>query len=299
MKISKCFLLIFFSAIIFSCKKDKTLAERKVVPTDGLSNSQAKPTAKFETDKNTFYKNDTISFKNTSSYPTVQIKFSWCKVVDNVFTEFASTKEIQPIVYTSPVEDIIALIATNQFGSDTVIFPMKINDVPKSAKITFMNIDSINLINPSSGIAWNTEGGPNVFFKFFDVNNVWIDSTIRSQNNGQYGWSSNTALSATQIDFLTLNNTVAPINWKYPNSSLFIQYSKMLSETTLKIYNKNPNGVNDLIASIPFHFIDFFRKPQYYLPPNSQGVINYDIALVPLRSADGKTVITIKIQFLT
>jgi hypothetical protein len=291
--------LIFISITILSCKKDKSLAERKVVPTDGLSSSQAKPTAKFETDKSTFYKNDTITFKNTSSYPTAQIKFSWCKVADKVFTEFATTKEISPIVYPTPTKDIIALITANQFGVDTMIMELIINDVPKSATITLMRIDSINLVNPITNSAWNTNGGPNCFFKFYDVNNVWIDSTIRSQNNGKYGWSSNNPLSPNQIGFLTLSDAVAPIGWKYPNTSLYILFSKMLSETTLKIYNRNPNLNIDLIASFPFHFIDFFRKPQYYLPPNSQGLVNYDIAMVPLRSADGKTVITIKINFLT
>jgi len=292
--------LIFISTTILSCKKDKSLAERKVVPTDGLSSSQAKPTAKFEADKSTFYKNDTITFKNTSSYPTSQIKFSWCKVADKVYTEFATTKEITPIVYSAPGNDTIALIATNQFGSDTMVFGMTINDVPKSANITMMRIDAINLINPTTGDNWNSNGGPNVFFKFYDDNNLWVDSTIRSQNGNKYGWSSNSPLTQSQKDLLILNNvSVTPQQWTYPKATFYILFSKMLRETILKIYNKNEDGTNQLIASIPFHFIDFFRKSQYYLPPNSQGNVNYDIAMVPLRSADGKTLITIKINFLT
>jgi hypothetical protein len=68
----------------------------------------------------------------------------------------------------------------------------------------------------------------------------------------------------------------------------------MVDNTTSNIYNKNAGGTLDLISSVTFKFIDYFRNPNYKIPG-----FNDDFSLIPIRSADGKTVIKIKVQFKT
>lgn len=278
---------------IFSCKKDDSLPERKIISTNGLNNSQGKPNALFETDVTSFYKTSPIAFKNKTSSPTDDITYSWCNVVNDVFTEFANTKEIDSRTYSDTGNVIIGLIATNKFGIDTFIKKMEIRDVPKSAQITAVVLDSVNYTNPLTNANWNASGGPNVYFEFRDALYQRIDSLPKSANNNQYGWA--TALAGPQIAAMTLNNvSTTPIPWPYPTGTKYLLFAKMLDNHNMKIFNKNPNGLNELIAEMNFRFIDYFRNAAF-----SGSVTNPDISKVSLRSADGKTVIIITIKYLT
>ncbi len=285
--------VIIFGVQIFSCKKDESLKERKAISTDGLNNSQGKPNALFETGVTSYYKTFPIDFKNKTSSPTDDVTFSWCNVSNNVFTEFADTKEISALMYPDTGMVTIGLIATNKFGVDTFIKEMEIRDVPKSAQITAVVLDSVNYINPITSAAWNASGGPNVYFEFHDILNQRIDSLPKSANNNQFGWA--TALAGTQIAAMTLNNVSStPIAWPYPSGTKYLLFAKMLDAHSLKVFNKNPSGVNELIGEMNFKFIDYFRNAAF-----SASATNPDISKVSLRSADGKTVIIITIKYLT
>lgn len=283
------------SALLQSCKKDESLLERKAVPTDGLSTSQSRPKASIKTLESSYFKNFPITFINQTSSPTAEVDYKWCKLADKLYTVFATTKDIPQQIYSAPTKDTIALIATNKFGSDTLIFGFEVQDVPKSSQIFNITIDSLNFINPSNNQPWNAAGGPNVLFKFFDSNNKWIDSTVFGTNGQQYGWAS--ILTATQQPFLVLNNLkqdTLPLAWKYPSSIKNIRFNQMVYATTLKIYNKDDQGALTEIASIPFHFIDYFRKSIYAQPAPQE-----DFSYVKLRTTDGKTVLTVKIEYKT
>lgn len=283
------------SALIQSCKKDESLLERKAVPTDGLSTSQSRPKASIKTLESSYFKNFPITFVNQTSSPTADVDYKWCKLADKMYTVFATTKDILPQVYSAPTKDTIVLIATNKFGSDTLIFGFEVQDVPKSSQVNSISLDSLNFINPSTNQPWNAAGGPNVLFKFFDNNNKWVDSTVFGTSGQQYGWAS--LLAATQQPFLVLNNLKQdslPLAWKYPSSIKNIRFNQMVYTTTLKIYNKDDQGILTVIDSIPFKFIDYFRKSIYAQPAPLE-----DFSFVKLRSADGKTVLTVKIQYKT
>jgi hypothetical protein len=283
------------SALMQSCKKDESLLERKAVPTDGLSSSQSRPKASLMTLESSYFKNFPITFINKTSSPTAEVSYQWCKLADKKFTVFATSKDIPQQFYAAPTKDTIALIATNIFGSDTLIYGFEVQDVPKSSQIYNISLDSLNFINPVTNQAWNATGGPNVLFKFFDSNNNWVDSTVFGTNGNQYGWAS--LLTASQIPSLTLSNLkqdTLPLAWKYPSSIKNIRFNQMVYTTTLKVYNKDDQGNLTEIAAIPFHFIDYFRKSIYAQPAPSE-----DFSFVKLRSADGKTVLTVKIEYKT
>jgi hypothetical protein len=273
---------------ILSCKKDNSLEERAVIPNTGLSNNQAKPTAHVDTDVQTYYIDNPIQFINSTASPTKEVSYNWFEINNSTESLIATTKDIALRTYSTPDTVWIKLIASNKFGADTFVKEIIIKDKPKSANITSITLDSINYINPLTNSNWNTSGGPNVLYRFYDNNQVWIDSTIRSANNNLYGWAS--AFNATQTALLTLNDVSStPIAWYYPSSLKYIQFSKMLDITTLKVYNQNPVNGLEVIAEIPFVFIDYFRT-------NGNAT---DLSTVTLRSADSKTVVTIKIKYNT
>jgi PKD repeat protein len=281
--------LLFFAIFnLLSCKKDSSLEQKSVLPNNALTKSQAQPTANFTTDVQSYYIDNAINFKNTTASPTLEVSYEWYEIYNNTTVLIATTKEIEARTYSTPKTVTLKLIATNKFGTDTFLKEIKINDKPKSAYITAISLDSVNYINPLTSTNWNASGGPNVFYRFYDLNQVWIDSTIRSANNNLYGWAS--AFNATQSELLLLSNvTTTPISWYYPSALKYIQFSKMLEPNTLKIYNKNPINGNEIIATIPFTFIDYFRA-------NGNTTDN---SIVKLRTTDGTTVITIKIKYNT
>ena len=288
-------LVFVASALMQSCKKDESLLERKAVPTDGLSASQSRPKASLITLENSYFKDFPITFVNKSSSPTTEVSYQWCKLADKKFTVFATTKDIPQLIYSAPTKDTIALIATNIFGSDTLIYGFEVQDVPKSSQVYSISLDSLNFINPSTNQPWNATGGANVLFKFFDSNNNWVDSTVFGTNGNQFGWAS--LLTASQLPSLILTNLkqdTLPLIWKYPSSIKNIRFNQMVYTTTLKIYNKDDQGNLTEITSIPFRFIDYFRKSIY-----AQAAPLEDYSYVKLRSADGKTVLTVKIQYKT
>ncbi|HRG59107.1 MAG TPA: hypothetical protein PK323_09130 [Bacteroidia bacterium] len=282
------FLLNIIVFGIFSCKKDSSLEQTSVLPKGNLSNNQAKPSALITTDVQTYYIDNPIQFLNGTASPTKEVEYAWYEINSSNENLIGNTKEIDPRVYTAPDTVWVKLIAMNKFGADTFIKEIIIKDKPKSANITSISLDSVNYINPITNANWNPSGGPNVLYRFYDVNQVWIDSTVRSANNNLYGWAS--AFNSTQSALLTLNDVNStPISWYYPTGIKFIQFSKMLNVTTLKIYNQHAINGLEVIAEIPFVFIDYFRTDGN----------TTDVSTVKLRSADGKTVLTVKIKYNT
>lgn len=292
MKKAYSFSIVFMLSIIvfgiFSCKKDNTLEQTSVLPNGNISNNQAKPSALITTDVQTYYIDNPIQFVNGTASPTKEVNYAWYEINSSNENLISNNKDIDPRVYATPDTVWIKLIATNKFGADTFIKEIIIKDKPKSANITSISLDSVNYINPATNANWNTTGGPNVLYRFYDINQVWIDSTVRSANNNLYGWAS--AFNSAQLAYLTLNDVNStPISWYYPSSLKYIQFSKMLNVTTLKIYNQHQTNGLEVIAEIPFVFIDYFRT-------NGNTT---DLSTVKLRSADGKTVLTIKIKYNT
>jgi hypothetical protein len=286
------YLLVAFivATQLIACKKDSNLVERHVIPVGALTDAQTKPSAKFETNTISYYKNKPIVFTNTSSSPTAENTYLWTQKIDNVVTILSTQKEVGAQTYANPQTVIISLYATSIFGTDSIVKTLIIGDVPKSAQITDMTLDSVNYINPNTGNNWNLTGGPNVLYKFYDVNTIWVDSVDRNQNGGLYGWAS--PLAPVQLPFLVLNNVNGSTPWAYPKAQKYILFNKMLDVTNLRIYNKDVDGNLQLIAEIPFTFINYFRN-EYADSPNS------DYSTVKLRSLDGLTVIIIKIKYLT
>lgn len=284
--------LLFLTLILLfsiACNKNEDLTPRSLVPTQGVLPEQAKPKARFVTLVKSFYENDTIKIVNTSSSPVTEVNYQWYLVSNNTNGLVSSEKEIGYLIFNELQTAQLSLVATNKYGTDTFSLNIEIKEKPKSAQITAITLDSVNYTNPLTGGNWNVSGGPNVLYKFYDIHQVWVDSTGRAQNSNLYGWS-----STPPANLVLENVNSTPISWQYPSALRYILFSRMLDEHTLKIYNKDSNGDLQLIASIPFIFVDYFRNNLYADPGG-----NPDISLVKLRSNDGKTVITIKIKYLT
>lgn len=224
---AKLFYVLFFSALInfTSCKKE--------------TNNSPKPEANFTySGANTFAPAEVSFIDNSTNANSYQWDFG-----DNT----SSTEKNPKHTYVNGGTYTVTLKVTGDGGSATVSKTVNINNKPTTCKIKKLYVLSFPFTDPATGAGWDSNDGPDVFFRFIDTNN---------NNNA-------VLLDTKDYRIQNVTQSMLPIYWSW-NSSSYWNIPTLDDYLFIDLWDYDPYSNNDYIGYVSYNMSNYMTVQNHY-----------------------------------
>jgi hypothetical protein len=229
MKQKNNYLFIIFLSIVtlYSCKKDDSNEE---VP---------EPTADFTYTGANVFAPANVSFSSNSTNAN---SYQWDFGDNNT-----SNIENPSHIYIYGGTYTVTLKVTGEGGTKTATKTINITNKPTKCKIKRLYVNTMPFIDPSTGSGWDSNDGPDVFFRLLDTN--------ANHNNVLLG------VASTRIQNVT--PSMLPISW-YWNSGSYWQIPTLNEFYFIDLIDYDPYSNNDYIGYVSYNMANYMTVRNHY-----------------------------------
>jgi hypothetical protein len=221
------FIIILSIITLNSCKKDDS------------SEDVSEPTADFTYSGANTYAPANVSFSNNSTNAN---SYHWD------FGDNNTSNEKNPShIYLNGGTYTVTLKVTGDGGTKSVTKTVNISNKPTKCKIKRLYVNSMPFIDPSTGSGWDSNDGPDVFFRFLDTN--------ANNNTVLYGNES--------VRIQNVTPSMLPIYW-YWNSGSYWQVPSLNDYYFIDLIDYDPYSNNDYIGYVSYNMENYMTIQNHY-----------------------------------